>query len=111
MLLLVIRKMLNNRWMVSCLLIGCILAVAMISSIPMYTDGVLQKTLMGEMANYQKSFYTYPGSLDIKADLRYAAVDSNRNQIYQTLNNKISKDSDRQPKACRLLGGQARQAC
>ena len=43
MLIMVFRKMINKKWMTLCLLIGFVLAAAMVSSIPIYTDGVLQR--------------------------------------------------------------------
>lgn len=67
MLLMVWRKMLSNKWMVTCLLIGFILAVAMVSSIPMYTDGILQRMLTKDLEMYQTSSGNYPGRYHIKA--------------------------------------------
>ncbi len=67
MILLVWRKMINNKWMVICLLIGFILAVAMVSSIPMYTDGILQRMLTKDLEAYQLSSGNYPGKYHIKA--------------------------------------------
>ena len=52
MFLMVVRKMLNNRWMVLCLLIGITIAVAMVSTVPMYTDGVLQRMLIKDLESY-----------------------------------------------------------
>lgn len=54
MLKLVIRKMLNNKWMVLCLLIGCVLAVAVAGSIPMYTENALQDMIYNEMESFQE---------------------------------------------------------
>src|SRR5699024_5110509 len=69
MLLLVWRKMLSNKWMVLWLLIGFILAVAMVSSIPMYTDGILQRMLTQDLEAYQVSSGNYPGRYHIKTQL------------------------------------------
>ena len=51
MLFIVLRKIFNNKWLIACLLAGSILAVAMVSSIPMYTDGILQRMLVKDMEN------------------------------------------------------------
>lgn len=61
MFFIVLRKILNNKWMVACLLVGSIVAVAMISSIPMYTDGILQRMLIKDMEAYQQRTGSYPG--------------------------------------------------
>jgi putative ABC transport system permease protein len=56
------RKMVNNKRLIGCLLIGLILAAAMISSIPIYTDGVLQRMLTKDLENYQRTTGRYPGT-------------------------------------------------
>lgn len=71
MLIVLVRKLLNNKWMVLSLLIGSILTVAMISSIPIYTNGVLQRMLTKDLENYQQSKGVYPGRYEIKARLQY----------------------------------------
>ena len=53
MLLMVIRKMLSNKWMMLCLLLGMVLAVGMVSSIPMYTEGVLNRMLRRDLEEEQ----------------------------------------------------------
>ncbi|NMA96333.1 MAG: ABC transporter permease, partial [Clostridiales bacterium] len=80
MLLLVWRKMLSNKWMVICLLIGFILAVAMVSSIPMYTNGILQRMLTKDLEEYQLSSGNYPGRYHIKAQY---SKKSFKNQFYK----------------------------
>lgn len=69
MLIMVLRKMINNKWMVLCLLIGFILAVAMVSSIPIYTDGVLQRMLTRDLENFQVSSGYFPGRYNISANI------------------------------------------
>ena len=46
MLFIVLRKILNNKGLIAALLVGSILAVAMISAIPMYTNAILQRMLV-----------------------------------------------------------------
>lgn len=62
MLFIVLRKLWNSKWMIACLLIGSILAVAIISSIPMYTNGILQRMLVKDMEQYQIKTNNYPGN-------------------------------------------------
>lgn len=69
MLLIVLRKMLRNKWLVICLLIGSILAVAMVSSIPEYTDAIFQRMLIKDMENYQTESNTFPGKYNVRVNL------------------------------------------
>ncbi|MDD3244278.1 MAG: FtsX-like permease family protein, partial [Eubacteriales bacterium] len=47
--------------MMACLLLGSILAVAMVASIPLYTDGILQRMIVKDMEAYQEKTGYYPG--------------------------------------------------
>lgn len=58
--------MLKNKWLVFCLLIGSILATSIISSIPMFSDGILQKVLIQDLNKQQEIMGTYPGNLTFK---------------------------------------------
>lgn len=66
MFLIVIRKMLNNKWMTFCVIIGSIITVAMFSSIPIYTNGVMQRTLIKDLEQYQETSNVFPGGYLIK---------------------------------------------
>jgi putative ABC transport system permease protein len=59
--LLVMRKMLRNKWMVICLTIGCLLAVATISCMPIYSNSIYQRMLIKDLENYQLENNQYPG--------------------------------------------------
>ena len=71
MLKLLFKKIRANRWMVLCLLIGLILSTAIVSSIPMYSDGILQKIISGDLNQFQKDNNLYPGSYVINKELTY----------------------------------------
>jgi len=61
LLFIVIRKIINNKGLIAALLAGSILAVAMISSIPMYTDAILQRMLTKEFETSQEETGNFPG--------------------------------------------------
>lgn len=61
MFFLVLRKIMNNKWLMACLLIGSILAVAMVSSIPLYTGGIMQRMLTKDLEQFQIDTANYPG--------------------------------------------------
>ena len=62
MWLFVIRRILNNRWMMLCLLAGFVIVVAMVSSVPTYTSGILQEMLIEDMESFQENKRAYPGT-------------------------------------------------
>lgn len=61
-IIVVLRKMLKNRWLTFCLLLGIMIATALVSSIPVYSSGVLQRLLIKEMEQHQLESGSYPGS-------------------------------------------------
>lgn len=68
---LVLRKMINNKWMMLCLLGGFIIVVAMVSSVPIYTDGILQFMLTRDMRDYQTATSKYPGRYQLDMSVNY----------------------------------------
>lgn len=73
MLLVVLKKMLRNKWLVICLLVGLVFTVALLGSIPMYTQGILQRVLTKDLENMQAYEDVYPGRY-------YAAISFNTKQ-------------------------------
>ncbi|HHY82475.1 MAG TPA: ABC transporter permease [Clostridiales bacterium] len=92
MVRMVIRKMLNNPWMMICLLIGSILAVAMVSSIPMYTDGVLQRMLIKDAEDYQVQTGYYPGRYHVKGSFYTNYVPEDRARAFRVFDRNITNE-------------------
>lgn len=65
MSLLVFRKLLNNRWMFVCLFIGFLIVATVVSSIPMYTNAILQRVLILDLQEYQAKYHQYPGTYQV----------------------------------------------
>jgi putative ABC transport system permease protein len=65
----VIRKMLHNKLLIICLLIGVVLAVGMVSSIPMFADGILNRMLVKDLEGYQSRSRTFTGRYYVKCNL------------------------------------------
>ncbi|TMV50306.1 FtsX-like permease family protein [Paenibacillus mesophilus] len=59
-LVMIFRKMLKNKWLELSLLFGLVLSVALVSSMPIYTEAILQRMLVKELENYQVSSGSYP---------------------------------------------------
>ncbi|MBQ7187393.1 MAG: FtsX-like permease family protein [Ruminococcus sp.] len=76
MLTLLFRKMRNTKWMVLCLLIGFIMASAMMSTIPIYMNASLQRMLVKDMEEFQLENDIYPGAYntthEVKMDISTA---------------------------------------
>jgi len=85
----VIRKMLKNKWMILCLLLGLILTVALVSCIPVYTDGVLQRLLVKDLEAYQESSGVFPGKYLISANFTYDDGKDIRTK-YDAIDNKVN---------------------
>ena len=54
--------MASNRWLVLALMAGSVLSVALLASVPIYTDGVLQRLLTRDLERYQERTGRYPGT-------------------------------------------------
>lgn len=62
---LVFRKLLNNRWMFACLLIGFIIIAAVVACIPIYSTAILQRMLKVDLQQYQSDNNVYPGNYTV----------------------------------------------
>ncbi|NLM61429.1 MAG: FtsX-like permease family protein [Clostridiales bacterium] len=62
----IFRKMLNNKWMIISLLIGNILLCSLVSSIPLYSDAILQRMLTKQLEQQQIETNRFPGTVEIK---------------------------------------------
>lgn len=60
MLRFIWQKILNKKWLISCLLAGAVLLVAIACCNPMYTHAALQKTLTDELEDVLVSTNRYP---------------------------------------------------
>lgn len=57
--------MTNNKWMFLCLLLGSILMVGLVSSMPLYTEGILQRMLDRDLQDYQTATSSFPGEFTV----------------------------------------------
>lgn len=63
--IMIYRNVVKNIWLYACLLSGLIISVALVSSIPIYTEGMLNKMLIREMQQDQLRTGRFPGSYSI----------------------------------------------
>ncbi len=85
MFFLVMKKIMNNKWLMGCLLVGSILAVAMVSSIPLYTGGILQRMLLKDLEQFQLDTGKYPGryQMDLNTFTHYSGDANSRVNTYR----------------------------
>ncbi|MGN0633973.1 MAG: FtsX-like permease family protein [Oscillospiraceae bacterium] len=91
MFTLLLRKMRNTKWMVLCLLIGFIMAAAMMSTIPIYMNASLQRMLVKDMENFQTENNVYPGIYSTEHDVKMdISTEAQRSEIESAV--KLTKD-------------------
>ena len=91
MLGMILRKMRANLWMVLCLLVGSLLAAALVASIPVYTEGILQRLLTKELEQFQLERSTFPGRSVIRRNF-YMPDDPDRKlPLFQYLDEEITE--------------------
>jgi putative ABC transport system permease protein len=61
LLVMIFRKMIKNKWLELSLLMGLVLIVAMVSSMPIYTGAILQRMLVKELEQKQITSNLYSG--------------------------------------------------
>ncbi|WP_424767389.1 ABC transporter permease [Paenibacillus sp. sgz302251] len=59
---MIIRKMVQNKWLVGSLFIGLVMSVALVSSMPIYSEAVLSRMLVKDLETMQENRGIYPGS-------------------------------------------------
>jgi len=94
MLTLLFRKMRNTKWMVLCLLIGFIMASAMMSTIPIYMNASLQRMLVKDMEDYQLENDVYPGAYDVKYTLRTGMTTEHQKEEITKISSLVSSQYD-----------------
>ena len=92
MLGMILQKMLKSRWLVLSLAGGLVTAVALISSIPMYTDAILQRLLIKDLEEYQTTEGKYPGTYQLTKTFRYMDSGQSHPVHYPQYHTSITED-------------------
>lgn len=88
MMLMLFKKINKNRWMICALLIGNVLMIALMSSIPMYSRGIITKSIQKRLYDYFITKKAYPGCYTVTKTLNEEDQNSKYN-IYSNLNKII----------------------
>ncbi|NIK80227.1 putative ABC transport system permease protein [Paenibacillus castaneae] len=59
---MIMRKMVQNKWLVASLFMGLLISVALVSSMPIYSEAVLSRMLVKDLETMQAKNNVYPGS-------------------------------------------------
>ena len=76
-----------------CLLVGTILAVAMVSAVPLYTDGILQRMLQKDLEQFQLDKNIYPGKYVARVNIHpsYSKGEGQAISTYQFFDKRLKK--------------------
>ncbi|MBD2867055.1 ABC transporter permease [Paenibacillus arenilitoris] len=72
---MILRKMANNKWLQLNLWFGLTLCVALFSSMPLYSEAILQRTLTKELQQIQHEEGVYPGYMRIATTVSTSKMD------------------------------------
>ncbi len=90
---LVFRKIINNKWMMLCLLFGFVVVVAMVSAVPMYSDAILQRMLEKDLQSYQASHAVYTGLYTVQGTYNaFSREDNSKELAYRLHKEKVEEE-------------------
>ena len=89
MILKILRKMIRSKGLSISLLTGYVLAVAMLTAIPMYTAGIMQRMLIKDLESYQVGSGYFPGRFLISANLYTNYHTEDRYEAFSFFNRRI----------------------
>nr|WP_255807676.1 FtsX-like permease family protein [Cohnella mopanensis] len=59
---MIIRKMVQNKWLVSSMFFGILMTVALVGTMPIYSEAILTRMLVKDLEAFQNEKGVYPGS-------------------------------------------------
>lgn len=90
MIKLLFQKIKKSKWLTLCLLIGLIFSSAIVSSIPIYSRGILNRIIKSDFVDYQTKNHVYPGSYSALRKVS-DTEQSNRLTLFSQLDGSVSK--------------------
>ena len=78
----ILHKMLKNRWLTISLLTGYMIAVAIVSSMPLYSHAILNRLLLKDLESVQTESQVYPGRVMIEQSLSVRDTDAGEAPMY-----------------------------
>ncbi|MCD9025885.1 ABC transporter permease [Cohnella silvisoli] len=59
---MIIRKMVQNKWLVSSMFFGILMTVALVGTMPIYSEAILSRMLVKDLETFQNEKGIYPGT-------------------------------------------------
>ena len=81
LLFMILRKMIQNKWLVMSLFVGILLTVALVSTIPIYYEAILSRMLVKDLEAQQIETNTYSGTYLTKISFRNESGTKRRTAI------------------------------
>ncbi len=88
MMAFLIQKINKNKWLILSVLIGFIIAVSIVTSVPMYSAGILKNVLIEDIESFSKKERIYPGTFSARQSLSSEEFES-FNKAFTKYNNKV----------------------
>lgn len=85
---MIIRKMVQNKWLVASLFIGLVMSVALVSSMPIYSEAILSRMLVKDLETLQSKQNIYPGTIYSRMHVLKETPEQ-MNTIYKSVNQYI----------------------
>ena len=95
MFFVILGKIRNNKWLIASLLIGNIMIVAIVSSIPSYSQAILQRIYIKTLENSQIETGLFPGLARIYVSRLGMRADSDRQAEVYRINDAVRNNMER----------------
>ncbi|WEK53492.1 MAG: ABC transporter permease [Candidatus Cohnella colombiensis] len=60
--IMIIRKMVQNKWLVASMFFGILMTVALVGTMPIYSEAILSRMLVKDLQTFQEDRNLYPGT-------------------------------------------------
>jgi putative ABC transport system permease protein len=94
LLIMILRKMIKNKWLELSLLFGLIFTVALVSSMPIYTQAILQRTLTKDLQNLQLEKGVYPGIFEYSASIGDNLTTDQKRAVFKTIDRFMEEQNN-----------------
>ena len=94
MIVFLIRKLWNNKWLIFCLLIGNILLVGIASSTPMYTSATMQRILRRDLHRQQQETNSHPMVIALSYNFNQVRPEMIITAYFHTRDNTLQEIKD-----------------
>lgn len=78
---IVIQKLIKKKWLTVSLVFGMTICVALLTSIPYFSNGILQRVLIQELENIQTKYGQYPGLYTLSSTANLDPIRVLRSQL------------------------------